>query len=102
MALKLNRFRRQRHSTIPVPISPRTRIASIGKTRIDIGNLRHFAIERWPEVEAFKPHVLLGRVADLQRLAALADAGTLDINSIDTAILVGTHLALQPIGDVQR
>src|SRR5581483_2433337 len=102
MALKLNQFRRRRQFTIPVPISTRTRVASISKNRIDIGNLRRFAVERWPEVEAFRPHVLLGGIADLRKLAALADAGTLDFSSIDTAVLVGTNLAFGTISDVER
>ena len=53
-------------------------------------------------MEAFRPRVLIGSTADLQTLATLADTGTLDISSVDTAVFIATGLGSQAIGDVER
>ncbi len=102
MPLKLARFRRQRYSTIPVPISARTRVASVSRNKIEIGNLRRFPSDRWHELEMFLPHVLIGSSADLKMLATLSDAGAIEISSVDTAIFVASELGASAITDVER
>lgn len=97
----LARLRGQRYATIPIPISPRIRIASVSQNKIKIGHLRRFALERPHEMEAFRPHLLLGDIADLENLAAKCDAGALDLSSVDTAILV-TAMGASVLGDIQR
>ena len=101
LPFNLARLRVQRYATIPIPISPQIRIASVSQNKIKIGHLRRFAVERWQEMEAFQPHLLLGDIADLENLAAKCDAGALDLCSVDTAILV-TTLGASVLQDVQR
>jgi hypothetical protein len=100
--LKFARLKGHRYCTIPVPISAETRVASIGRNRIQAGRMRRFSTERWPQIETFQPNVLLGRTADLQRLANLADAEIIDLSSVDTALLVSTGFGDMVISDVER
>jgi hypothetical protein len=99
---KFARLKSQRYESIPVPISAETRVASLGRNKIQTGHMRRFSIERWPQIEAFQPHLLVGRTADLQRLGNLADAEIIDLSSVDTAILVTTGFGDTVISDVER
>ena len=100
--LKLSRIRVKRYSMIPVPISPQTRIASITVNKIEAGHFRHFAREKWPDIEMFRPQILIGDMADLEKLASLSEMGALDTSSVDTAVLVATGWNAAPMTDVQR
>lgn len=102
ITLKLGRIRAQRYSTVPVPISPQTRIASITPNKIETGQLRRLTHEQWPEIETFRPQVLIGCAADLEKLASLSEAGSIDTSSVDTAILVATAWNTHAITDVHR
>ena len=100
ITLKLNRT--PRYSTIPVAISPGTRVASIGRNKIQTGYTRRFSTESWVQIEAFEPQALIGGTADLKRLANLAESGIVDLSSVDTAILVTAGFGDNVINDVER
>lgn len=102
ITLKFSRFRIKRSSMIPVPISPQTRIASITANKIETGQLRRLNQEQWPEIERFQPQILIGCAADLERLAILSEAGSIDTSSVDTAVLVTTAWNAHALTDVQR
>jgi hypothetical protein len=53
-------------------------------------------------IEAFRPNVLLGQIAELEHLANLADAKVIDLSSVDTAILVTRNVGATATTDVQR
>lgn len=64
--------------------------------------MRRFSAESWVQIENFEPQVLIGRTADLERLANLADSGIVDLSSVDTAILVTASFGDNVINDVER
>lgn len=100
--LNVNRFRRQAYSTIPVPLAPQTRVASVNRNKIQVGDLRYFPEDRWDQIERFQPQVLIGSTANLRSLANLADDGILDFSSIDTAIFAATEFGASTITDIDR
>src|SRR5579884_751380 len=102
IALNLSRIRARRYSTIPVPISPQTRIASITPNKIETGQLRRFLSEQWEELENFRPQILLGSASDLQKLASISETGAVDITSVDTAVLAATAWDAAVMTDVER
>jgi hypothetical protein len=64
--------------------------------------MRRFTVERFTEIEAFRPQVLIGGTADLHALANSCDAGILDLGSIDTVVLVATELGESAMTDIER
>jgi phenylacetate-coenzyme A ligase PaaK-like adenylate-forming protein len=54
------------------------------------------------ELEGYRPRVLIGRPAELQRLAEHVELGMLDLACVDHAIVVLTHYGAKPITDVLR
>ena len=61
-----------------------------------------FLPERWEELETYRPHVLIGDPADLQRLAEQVELGMIRLASVDHAIVVMTHLGAKPLDDQLR
>jgi hypothetical protein len=103
LPLKLGRrCQSQQYSTIPVPIPAQTRVAAVSRSKLQLGKLRRLTLDRWTQIEAFRPNVLLGDIADLAQLANLSDAKVIDLSSVDTAILVTRTVSDSALSDVQR
>jgi hypothetical protein len=102
ITLNVKRFSRHRYSTIPLPVSAQTRVASVSRNKIVLGGFCYFPNERWAQIEQFRPHILMGSSDNLQSLANLAEDGILDLSSVDTAILLATELGAPTITDIDR
>jgi hypothetical protein len=85
-----------------VPIQPHTRVASLSRNKVHLGKLRRVPLDRWTQIEAFRPNVLLGPIADLEHLANLSDAKVIDLSSVDTAILITRNSGAPCTTDTQR
>lgn len=99
--LKLTRFRRRR-ATIPVPVSDKTRIATLTPCKIDGVNSRFYPPQHWSQVEAIGANILIGRPQQLRQLATLLDDSGMDQDVVDTAVLVATELGAPTLNDVER
>jgi hypothetical protein len=58
--------------------------------------------QRWDELEAFRPQVLVGPATELQRLAERVRLHTIDLKYLDRAIFVLTECGDKPLTDVLR
>lgn len=86
---------------LPFPGAVKLRAAQIAPIS-SFDRVVAFAPERWQDLQSFRPQVLVGRQADLLRLAAAVELGTVDTSSVDHAVFVLTECGDQPISDVSR
>ncbi len=86
------RSRRQ----LPFPATSKMRIAQISATANPFFSATVFPLNAWSRLEAYRPQVLMGSAADLQRLLGL------DLGSVDQAVLVLTSDADEPLTDITR
>ena len=100
--IKLDRLRRSRHSTVPVPISARTRVASLSQFNIGAGERRSFHREHWQELEKFGPNIIIGSFSQLEEIVSLSDEGTIDLESLDIGLLVTSEFGAETLRDVDR
>jgi hypothetical protein len=91
----------QKRILLPFPADPKIRIAQLTEAPLFAG-VQAFVPERWLELETFRPRVLVGYVADLQRLAEQVDLGIVDLSSVDHAIVALTACGSKPLSDVMR
>jgi len=101
MSIPFHQLRRREYSTIPVPISPRMRVASIKNTSIKTGDFRYFHSGDRRALELFAPQLLIGGADEIHKLACLMDHRAIDLGSVDV-ILVTTELGAPPLCDTQR
>ena len=87
---------------LPFPASPTQRIAQISAVSKPFDSVRPFSRDRWRDLQTFRPQVLVGSAADLQRLYRQRSAGTFDLSSVDHAIFVLTQCGRSPLSDVLR
>ena len=101
--VQIRRFRSRPVARIklPFPVAPRLRLALLARgPRFE--SVEPFTPKRWVELESYRPRVLIGRAAELQRLAEHVELGMLDLDCVDHAIVVLTHYGGKPISDVLR
>ena len=96
--LQSQRFGRLR---LPFPTNPKLKVAQVSLKLLFAG-VKAFASERWIELEIYRPHVLAGTAADLQRISERLQLGTLDLASVDHAIFVITECGDKPLSDIMR
>jgi hypothetical protein len=86
---------------LPFPASPNLRLAQLSPgPRFD--SVAPFRPERWLELEAYRPRVLVGEAADLERLLEHVQLGMLDLACVDRALIVLTRYRARPMSDVSR
>ena len=61
-----------------------------------------FTPERWLELEAYRPSVLVGEAADLESLLEQVQLGMLDLACVDRGLMVLTRYRARPMSDVSR
>ena len=86
---------------LPFPGASRLRAAQITATS-SFDRVSAFPSERWPELQLFRPQVLVGPAADLLNLATDVETGAVDLASVDHAIFVLTGCGDEPLSDVSR
>ena len=90
-----------RHSKLPIVSSGRWRIAQLTAANPFEGS-RLFPAERWKDLGAFAPSVLVGPASELQRLMRRMDLNTLQLTSVDGAIFVLTDIGDEPLTETFR
>jgi hypothetical protein len=101
--VQIRRFRSRPVARIklPFPTAPKLRLAQLSRgPRFE--SVEPFKPKRWVELESYRPRVLIGRAADLQRLGEHVELGMIELESVDHAIVVLTYYGSQPITDVLR
>ncbi len=105
----------KRHSLGVIPFRP-NRLPSLTLPLATAGGLRAaqisvlpefqsvqpFRRERWGELGAFQPRILVGYGFDLQRLADKVIGGEFEIASLDRAVVALTDCGSSPISDALR
>jgi hypothetical protein len=103
LSATIRRFqtRRPGRARSPFPEAPALRLAQISAVApFDCGKC--FPSDRWTELEAFRPNVLVGTSADLDRIVQRIQLGTLQLPSLDHAIFVITECGDQPLANSFR
>jgi hypothetical protein len=100
---KIRRLGRQRtrHCELPFPAGPELRVAQITATS-PFDRVAAFPPERWEELEAYRPQVLVGPAAELQKLRERVELGLLDLKAIDHAVFVLIECGDKPLSDASR
>lgn len=103
LSVNLRRFSRKRtgHRRLPFPASPNLRIAQLAAVS-SFDRVGAFPPERWQELEAYRPHALVGPAANLQRLAERVQLGTVELTTVDRAVFALTECGDMPLSDVAR
>lgn len=78
------------------------RVAQVSPAAGDFDSVSSFSRDRWDELEAFRPAVLVGAAADLRSLAELTRRHILNLPSVDHAVFVLTECGDQPVNDISR
>jgi len=100
--VNIGRFRRQRaRARLPFAVTPGLRVAQVtAGNPFERGET--FPVERWHELQTYRPRVLIGSAADLHQLRERVEQGTADLTSVDDALFVPTVWGDRPISDVSR
>jgi hypothetical protein len=99
----LRRLRASNHAPIPLPfpVAPTLRLARLTPGP-NFADAELFVPKRWSDLTAFAPNVVVGSLAKMQSLADRAIAGSVDVSSIDHALVVLTRYGSKPLNDVAR
>ncbi len=97
------RFRpgKAEQNKLPFGISSNVRLAQVSGVPV-IDRVRAFAPQEWPEMEVFRPGVLIGHAAALKSLAEQMQSGSLDLSSVDHAVFVLTNCGETHVNDTFR
>jgi hypothetical protein len=100
---KLKRFTRQhtRHCELPFPASANLRIAQV-TTSSPFEGVAAFSPERWHELETYRPQILVGPAAELQKLGEQVGSGTVNLRTVDHAVFVLTECGGRPLSETFR
>lgn len=100
----ITQLRQQNRTRRPLPFSivPNVRIAQLGAGLRAFEPAPSFSRDKWEQLEALRPRVLVGSAADLHCLAHLAQRHVLELSSVDHAIFAVTRWGAQPVSDVSR
>lgn len=92
---------RKRPCELPFPVAPELRVAQITPTT-PFDRVAAFGPDRWQELEAYRPQVLVGPVPELQKLVESVKLRVIDLKTLDHAILVLTQCGDKPLSDMSR
>jgi len=87
---------------LPFPIHPQVRLAQLSENVPTFGVLQPFRPESAVHLQGFRPNILVGTAAELQNLAEQVDLGTVDLSSVDHAVIALTRCGDAPLNDVAR
>src|SRR3954447_5429615 len=86
---------------LPFPVSPKLRVAQLSPgPRFDA--VSPFTPERWLELEAYRPRVLVGEGGALEGPLEQLQLGMLDLACVDRALVVLTRYRARPMSDISR
>jgi hypothetical protein len=86
---------------LPFPATAKLRVAQLSSgPRFEA--VEPFTPERWLELDAYRPRVLIGAAADLQRLVEQVSLGIVELASVDRALVVLTADRVAPLSDTAR
>lgn len=95
------RPRRAEQNRLPFDISSKVRVAQISGVPV-IDRAVAFLPQEWPNLESFRPGVLIGHAAALKSLSEQLRTDRLDLASIDHAVFVLTDCGKPPVNDTLR
>jgi hypothetical protein len=103
LPLDFSRFRatRSQQNELPLRIKPDLRQAQLSGVPLSAAVVC-FSCRQVIDLEAFRPHVLIGAFEDLERMADQVALGIADLSSLDHAILALTGCGEAPLGDKLR
>ncbi len=87
---------------LPFPIHPQIRLAQLSDQLPKLGVLKPFRPDSYTHLQGFRPNMLIGTPADLQRIAEHADLGTIDLSCVDQAVISVVRCGQPPLTDVAR
>lgn len=96
--VSLNKLRAYR---LPVLGNAKLRVAQLGPACCFEG-AELFLPSRWKRLTVWRPQVLIGSVADLERLTNRMDLGTMQLESVDHSVWVLTGVGDCALGQKQR
>ena len=100
----LGRFRSGRNTPpirLPFPVSPEMRLVQLSPGP-KFAHLRPLVLKHWSHLPLLRPNVVAGSLGELQSLADEATLRSLDVSSIDHALVVLTRHGSKPLTDVMR
>jgi hypothetical protein len=77
------------------------RVAQVTQTT-PFDRVAAFGPDRWQELEAYRPQVLVGPAPELQKLVESVKLGVVDLKTLDRAIFVLTECGDKPLSDMSR
>ena len=103
LSVNIARFRpgSPRSRKLPLSAAAHLRIAQIG-ARSCFDGARAFPASAIPELELFRPRVIVACAPDLQHLAELVELGRIELSSLDHAIFLLTPCGHPPATDTLR
>jgi hypothetical protein len=103
LSVSLRKFRPARtlRTRLPFPGAARLPIAQVTAAAC-FDSVEFFPGERWKELEAYQPRVLVGSAADLMRLATQLELGFWNLTTVDHTVFVLTVCGTTPVDDFFR
>lgn len=87
---------------LPFPIHPLMRLVQLSPGALSFGVLKPFCTESTIDIQGFRPNMLSGTSQELLQVAEQVELGTVDLSSVDHAIIAITCCGQAPISDVSR
>jgi len=86
---------------LPFLFAPKLRIAEVSSSP-SVHGAQGFSYERWSELTAYRPNVLVGTASELQLLLESIERLKFDLSCVDYAVAVLTYSSTQLLDDVVR
>jgi hypothetical protein len=88
--------------SLPFPVHPLMRLAQLCDSAPTFGLLKPFRAASTIDLQGYRPNMISGASDQLQQLAEQVQLGTVDLCSVDHAIIALTRVGQAPISDVAR
>jgi hypothetical protein len=86
---------------LPFPAAPQLRTALLSELKC-FDAIAFYSQSRWRQVDAYAPHILAGKTADLSAFAQMCFAGTCGAGTINTGVFALTEAGDDPLSDSTR
>lgn len=90
------------HVKLPFPFHAQTRVVQLCPSVPYLPGLKPFRAESITDIQGYRPNMLVGTARELQELAGQVELGTVDLSSVDYAVIALTRCGQSPISDVTR
>jgi hypothetical protein len=87
---------------LPFRMHAQMRFAHLGENAPKLGALQPFCAATVIDLQGFRPNMLAGTARQLQTLAEQVELGTVDLSSVDYAVIAFTQCGEHPLTDVAR